>query len=115
MKLPEMLNLMHQTQTSQRDELERVRRMLLNSREAYQSVCSHAFCENMASHGKSRDNKLPDVRYTRVGDILKIRINVQEKRGTEEELVDHTSGKTYYYNARLDQIQFEKPKRWVRS
>jgi hypothetical protein len=68
----------------------------------------------MASHGKSRDRQATRCEiHKKVGDILKIRINVQEKRGDWEELVDHTSGKTYYYNARLDQIQFEKPKRWV--
>ena len=46
-------------------------------------------------------------------DVLKVRIDVREKRGGWEELVDNRTGKTFYYNEGRDEIRFKKPKNWV--
>ena len=43
-----------------------------------------------------------------------MRMDVREKRGDWEELVDPETGITIYYNARLGTIKYEKPKRWVK-
>ena len=54
------------------------------------------------------------IAHKKPGDVLKLRMSSVEKRGDWEELVDNKTGQTYYYNERLDKIQFEKPTRWVR-
>ena len=49
------------------------------------------------------------------GNILKRRkMDVQERRGDWEELVDRETGRTYYYNPRSDIIRFERPTQWVK-
>jgi hypothetical protein len=41
-------------------------------------------------------------------------LKVLEKRGNWEVLVEQGTGRTIYYNSRLDDIRFERPKRWVK-
>ena len=72
-------------------------------------------CHCVATFGKRSDpiaKRCPS--HKRKGDILKLRMNTKEKRGDWEELVNNENGRTYYYNARLDDVRFEKPPRWVK-
>jgi hypothetical protein len=96
-------------------EILSVRRMILSAHSMATHVCLHANCGCVATFGKRSEPVAKRCRsHKHKGDVLKLRMNTKEKRGEWEELVDNENGKTYYFNERLDVIQFEKPQRWVR-
>ena len=64
--------------------------------------------------GNDEDTKIRNMILNKQIGCLNSGLRVQQKRGDWEELVDQTTGRTIYYNAGLDEVRFERPKRWVR-
>jgi hypothetical protein len=98
------------------DELTRVRNMVRSARAAACRTCRHPMCDSVALYGKpsARIAEWCEAHQKR-GNILKRRkMDVQERRGDWEELVDRETGRTYYYNPRSDIIRFERPTQWVK-
>ena len=72
-------------------------------------------CTSPAIYGRCADgNAVRCKEHKRSGDLLVLRIEVRERLGEWEEIVDNETGNTIYYHSVRDEIRQTKPERWVK-
>eukprot|EP00946_MAST-07B_sp_MAST-7B-sp1_P001988 g1988.t1 len=79
------------------------------------AACNHMGCASPAIYGRCADGHAVRCKgHKRSGDVLVLRMEVRERLGEWEEIVDNETGKTIYYHSVRDEIRQTKPERWVR-